>query len=72
MVLYVACVLLLCRGPRGLVIRASDWYSEGLGFKSQMVPEFLLQISFSLLASLTVTPLKRLKSALWVTMNHLL
>ena len=26
---YVLCVLLLCRGPSGLVIRASDWYSEG-------------------------------------------
>ena len=32
MLLYVACELYLCREPGGLVVRASDWYSEGLGF----------------------------------------
>ena len=35
MLLYVAYVLLLYHGPSGLVVRTSDWYSEGLGFESQ-------------------------------------
>ena len=28
---YAVCVLLLCRGPSGLVVTASDWYSKILG-----------------------------------------
>ena len=40
---------LLFRGSSGSVVRVSDWCLEGLGFKSQLVPEFFLWIhSFSL------------------------
>ena len=28
------------RGPSGLTVRSSDWYSEGLGFDSQLDPGF--------------------------------
>ena len=28
------------RGPSGLMVRASDEYSEGLGFESQLDPRF--------------------------------
>ena len=44
MLLHAACVLLLYRGPSGSVVRASDWYSKGLSFESQLVPEFSLRI----------------------------
>ena len=38
---YVACLpLISARGPSGLVVRASDYYSEGLGFESQLDPGF--------------------------------
>ena len=38
---YVACLpLISARGPSGLMVRASDYYSEGLGFKSQLDPGF--------------------------------
>ena len=54
MLLYAACVLLLCCGPSGLVVRASDWCSEGLEFKSQLVPEFLWGLNLSLSLYLTI------------------
>ena len=50
----------LCPAPllwaEWLSVRASDWYSEGLGFESKLVPEFFCGLNFflSLLASLTV------------------
>ena len=44
---YAVCVLLLCHGSSGLVVRVPDWYSEGLGFKSHLVPEFFCGISLS-------------------------
>ena len=55
MVLYAACVLLLCRGPSGLVVRASDYYSEGLRFKSQLVLELFPWINFSLSLSTSLS-----------------
>ena len=33
-------------GPSGLMVRASDKYSEGLGFKSQLDPGFLFFVDF--------------------------
>ena len=43
MLLYTAYVLLLCYGPSGLVVRASDYYLEGFGrFKPQLITEFSL------------------------------
>ena len=42
MLLYTAYVLLLCCGPSGLVVRASDYYLEGFGFKPQLITEFSL------------------------------
>jgi len=38
--MQLVCMSLLCCGPNGLVVRASD----GLEFKSQLVPEFDLWI----------------------------
>ena len=33
-------VIVLAVGPGGLMVRAPDWYSERLGFKSQLDPRF--------------------------------
>ena len=33
-------VIFLAVGPGGLMVRVSDWYSECLGFKSQLDPRF--------------------------------
>ena len=45
MLLYVACERLLCRGPSGLVVSASDLYSEGPGFESQNFSVDLISLS---------------------------
>ena len=52
MLLYVACERLLCRGPSGLVVSASDLYSEGPGFESQNFSVDLISLSLS--TSLTI------------------
>ena len=36
---YVACLLLSARDLSGLMVRASDGYSEGLGVKFQLDPK---------------------------------
>ena len=49
MLLYAACVLLLCCGPSGL-----EYLTNILGFESQLVPEmffFADSISLSLIAN---------------------
>ena len=43
----------LPRGPSGLMVRASDWYSEGLGFESLLDP-FLFSMGLFLTLAKTV------------------
>ena len=38
-------VIFLAVGPGGLMVRASDWYSECLGFESQLDPRFFFYFS---------------------------
>ena len=39
------------RGPSGLMVRSSDWYSEGLGFDSQLDPGFFFPMDLFLTLS---------------------
>ena len=40
-------VIFLAVGPGGLMVRVSGWYSECLGFESQLDPRFFFYFSLS-------------------------
>ena len=48
------------RGPSGLMVRASDYYSQGLGFESQLDPGFFFFGFFSVDLFLTLSTNKQL------------
>ena len=50
---YVACLPLLCQGPSGLTVRASDYYSEVLGLNPSWILDFFLIDLFLTLSAKT-------------------